>query len=92
MTSRRWLWFVRWQVAWMVASVLGLVLLAAFSYELLFLLSVLGLLVGYDLSAPAVVRPRWRSRLRVVVLLGLIGFAIVVARRVLEIRGIATIA
>ena len=85
MTARNWLWFVRWQAAWMVATVFGLVLIGAHSTELFVLVSILGLLVGYDLSAPVAVRPRWRDRARVLVALGLVGFALLVVRRGLEL-------
>lgn len=85
MTARNWLWFVRWQAGWMVATVFGLVLIGAHSAELFVLVSILGLLVGYDLSAPTAVHPRWRSRARVVVALGLVGFTLLVARRALEL-------
>ncbi len=80
---------VYWQMAWMIGTVLTLVAFGRHSYELFFLLTVLGLLVIADLTAPSVVQPQWRSRLRTLIVLGLIGFTIVVLHRLLEIQGIA---
>lgn len=77
--------FVRGQLAWMVATILGLVLFGAFSYELFFLLSVLGLLVVTGLTLPATVTPQWRRRLQWLVRFALVGVAVVVVRRILEI-------
>ncbi|WP_049991875.1 hypothetical protein [Natrinema salifodinae] len=77
--------FVRGHVAWMVATLLALVLLDAVSYELFFVLSLIGLLVVTELTAPFNVAPTWRRRLRWPILLGLAGFAIIVARRIVEI-------
>ncbi|ELY45801.1 hypothetical protein C496_02627 [Natronorubrum tibetense GA33] len=88
MTHHRWIQFVRWQMAWMVTAVFGLVALGALTYELFFLLTMLGLLVVSDLTAPSAVQPRWRSRLRLLLAFGLVAFSIVLMRRILEIQGI----
>ena len=77
--------FVRGHVAWMVATVLILTLLDALSYELFFVCSLIGFLIVTELTSPFTVTPTWRHRLRWLVLLGLVGFAIVVVRRILEI-------
>lgn len=77
--------FVHGQVAWMVAATLGLAVLGAFSFDLFLVVSLLGVLVVAGLTAPVNVTPAWRRRLRVVVILGLLGFTVVAARRLLEI-------
>lgn len=77
--------FVYWLLAWMVSTVFVLVLLGSLSYELFFLLSVLGLLVVTGLTMPIAVTPAWRARLRWVILFGLVGFAVIVVRRIIEI-------
>jgi hypothetical protein len=83
-TARR-MRFVRGQVAWMVATVLGLALLGALSYELFFLLSFLGFLVVTGLTTPFNVTPAWRARLKWLILAGLLVVGYVVVRRILEI-------
>ena len=77
--------FVYAQFAWMLGTVLVLVLLGSLSYELFFMLSLLGLLIITGLTTPVTLTPRWRARLRWLILLGLLGFAVVVVRRILEI-------
>lgn len=81
-TSRR-MRFVHGQLAWMVATVLVLSLLGSLSYELFFVLSLLGLLVVTELTAPVNVTPEWRARLRWLTLLGLVGFAALTLHRIL---------
>ena len=76
--------FVRGQIAWMVGIILALSLLGAVSYELFFVCSLIGLLIVTELTAPMNVTPNWRTRLRWVIALGLVGFALVVVRRILE--------
>ncbi|MFC7071784.1 hypothetical protein ACFQJ7_10080 [Halovenus rubra] len=83
-TSRR-MRFVHGQVAWMVATVLVLALLGSLSYELFFVVALLGFLIVTELTAPVSITPTWRRRLRWVILLGLAGFTYVVIRRILEI-------
>ncbi|MFA9427910.1 hypothetical protein [Natronorubrum sp. A-ect3] len=77
--------FIHGQLAWMVAAVLVLSVLGSFSYELFFVLSLIGLLIVTELTAPFAVTPDWRRRLRWLILLGLIGFGVIVVRRILEI-------
>ena len=77
--------FVHAQLAWMIACVLGLALLDALSLELFFVLSLIGFLIVTELTAPLNVSPVWRRRLRWVILAGLIGFAVIVVRRILDI-------
>lgn len=82
MTTERRLWFVRGQVAWMVVTILALSVLGVFSYESFFIVSLIGFLVVTELTAPAVATPAWRKRVRWLIALGLVGFALVIARRI----------
>lgn len=77
--------FVYGQTAWMLATVVCLSLLGALSLELFFVLSLIGFLVVVELTAPFAVTPRWRARLRWMILAGLVVFGYVVIRRVLAI-------
>ena len=77
--------FLVGQLAWMVAVLFVLVLLDSFSYELFFVVSLIGLLVVTELTMPFRVTPPWQRRLRWVILVGLVGFAYVVVKRILEI-------
>lgn len=77
--------FVRATLAWFLAAALVLVLLDSLSYELFFVVSLIGLLVVTELTAPFNVTPTWRSRLKWLIGLGLVGFAYVVIQRILAI-------
>lgn len=85
MPTRRRQRFVHAQAAWMLAVLLVLAVLGALSYDLFFVLSLIGFLVVIELTAPFNVTPRWRSRLKWLVVLGLLGFAYIVIRRILAI-------
>jgi len=85
MVTRRRTQFVHFTVAWQLAAVLVLVGLNALSYELFFVISLIGFLVVIELTAPLNVQPAWRRRLRWLILLGLVVFAYVVVRRILAI-------
>lgn len=85
MATHRRIRFVYGQVAWLLGAVLLLTLLDALSLELFFVVSLIGFLVVLELTAPFNVTPRWRSRLKWIVLVGLVVFGLVVVRRILEI-------
>jgi hypothetical protein len=69
----------------MLAMILGLSLFGAVSLELFFDVSLIGFLVVVELTAPFNVSPRWRARLKWIILLGLAVFTYTVVRRILEI-------
>jgi hypothetical protein len=73
------------QLGWMLAAIVLLSLLGALSLELFFVISLIGFLVVVELTAPFAVTPRWRARLKWIVLLGLVGFGYIVIGRILEI-------
>lgn len=77
-----------WQLAAMTAVVVGLSASGTFSYESFFLLSVLAFLIVVDLTKPGAVRPRWRVRLRWLLAVALVGFALVVTKRLFAISAI----
>ncbi|MFP9062367.1 hypothetical protein ACLI4R_17840 [Natrialbaceae archaeon A-chndr2] len=77
--------FIHGQLAWMLATALVLALLGSLSYELFFVLSLIGLLIVTELTAPLNVTPGWRRRLFWLIAIGLVGFGVIVVRRILEI-------
>lgn len=85
MATRRRQRFVYGQTAWMLGTIIALAVLGTLSLELFFVLSLIGLLVVVELTAPFAVTPRWRTRLRWIILIGLVGFGVIVVRRILEI-------
>lgn len=77
--------FVYGVVAWMLGATVLLTALEALEMELFFVVSLIGLLVVVELTAPFNVTPRWRRRLIPVIVVGLAGFGYIVIRRILEI-------
>ncbi|WP_311173099.1 hypothetical protein [Halobellus ordinarius] len=77
--------FVRAQLAWMLGATLVLVLLDSLSYELVFVVSLIGFLVVVELTAPIAVTPAWRRRLRWLIGAGLLVFSYIVIREILAI-------
>jgi hypothetical protein len=77
--------FVHAQAAWMLTTLVVLATLDALSLELFFVLSLIGFLVVVELTAPFNVTPEWRTRLRWLILAGLLVFGYVVVQRILEI-------
>lgn len=75
--------FVYWQAVWMLGTVVALAALSRLSVELYLTVSLIGLLVLLELTAPLNVSPRWERRLKWVALLGFLGFAYLVVRRIL---------
>jgi hypothetical protein len=72
-------------VAWMLSVIVLLTALESLTLELFFVMSLIGLLVVVELTAPFNVAPRWRRRLLPVIAIGLAGFTYIVIRRILEI-------
>lgn len=85
MTTWRRQRFVTATLAWFLASALVLAALSALSYELFFVTALIGFLVVVELTAPVNLTPTWRSRLKWLIGLGLLAFAYVVVRRILDI-------
>jgi hypothetical protein len=77
--------FISWQIAWMVGTILLLSTLGEFTLELFTVASLVGFLAIIEFTARDGVTPDWRARLKWFVLLGLLLFGYIIARRVLDI-------
>jgi hypothetical protein len=67
---------------------LALAMLTAFNsigYEYFFALCLVGFLLVVELSGPFGSMPRWRSRVNVVILLGVIVFGLILTKKVLDL-------
>lgn len=85
MATRRRIRFIHAQIVWMLVVIVSLALLESMELELFFVLSLIGFLIVVELTAPITVTPRWRRRLPWLIAIGLIVFAWIVIRRILEI-------
>lgn len=77
--------FIHAQLAWMLVTLVLLAALGTVSLETFFLISLLGLLIVTELTAPINVTPTWRKRLRWVILAGLAVFGVFIVRFLLGI-------
>lgn len=75
--------FVNAQVAWMLASILGLEVVGALTLELFLLVSLIGFMLLTLATEPATLTPGWRSRLRWPILIGFLVFAYLLVREIL---------
>ncbi len=73
--------------AWMFAVLALLILFQSLSPEYFFVLCLIGFLIIVELSGPFTVRPKWRRRVNIVIIVGVLIFALVVAGKVLDILG-----
>ncbi|SIR76813.1 hypothetical protein SAMN05421858_3739 [Haladaptatus litoreus] len=77
--------FIHYQLMWMLGALVILSVLQALTLELFFVISLIGLLIMIELTAPIYVTPQWRRRLKWLIGLGLLVFAYIVIRRILAI-------
>ena len=85
MATRRRYRFISGVLGWLLVTALILVVLDSLSYELFFVLSLIGLLIVTELTAPMNLTPQWRRRLHWLIGIGLLVFGYIVIRRILEI-------
>jgi hypothetical protein len=89
MPTRRRHRFLVLQVGWMLGVVVLLALLRTLTLTFFFVGSLVGFLLVTAFTASPTVRPRWRSRLKWVAVVGLVAFVYVLLRRVQELVGVA---
>ena len=68
----------------MLSIIIVLALLDSLSLELFFFLSLIGLLIVAELTAPVNVTPEWRRRLRWIIIVGTAAFGFIVIRWLTE--------
>jgi hypothetical protein len=72
---------------WIFTVLALLIIFRSLSFEFFFILCLIGFLIIIELSGPFLVKPKWRSRVNIIVVLGVIVFAVIVFARVMEIIG-----
>ncbi len=85
MLTRRRRLFLNGQLAWMLSAIVLLAVFDAISLEMFFLISLIGLLIVTELTAPVNVTPEWRRRLRRVVFVSLAVFGYIVVRWIVDV-------
>lgn len=84
MSTRRRRRFVHAQTAWTLGVVIALSVVDALTLRLVFVAALVGFLTLVELTAPINVTPAWRRRLRWLIGLSLVAFAVVILDRVLS--------
>lgn len=74
---------------WVMAMLTLLALFNSISYEYFFVLCLIGFLIIVELSGPFTVRPAWRYRVNVVIMIGVIIFFLIVIKKVLDVLNIS---
>ncbi len=74
--------------AWAVLALAVLSVFGSLGFEYFFVLCLIGFLVIVELSGPFASRPRWRSRVNAVILVGVVVFGLIVVGKVLEILNV----
>ncbi len=75
--------------AWVLVVLSLLALFNSINYEYFFVLCLIGFLVIVELSGPFTVKPAWRSRVNIVIILGVLLFALIVVEKVMAILNIS---
>lgn len=74
--------------AWMFSVLALLVLFQSLNFEYFFVLCLIGFLIIVELSGPFTVRPEWRKRVNIVILIGVLIFGLIALTKVINILGI----
>jgi hypothetical protein len=70
---------------WAVFVLATLLVFDVLSIELYFMLCLIGFLVIAHISGPFISRPQWRSRVNLVIAVGILAFALIILAKVLDI-------
>jgi len=73
--------------AWMFLVLFFLIIGKNLDIEIFFVLNLIGFLVLVELTSPFNFKPEWKQRLKWIVLIGAIGFSLIVAKKVMKILG-----
>lgn len=71
--------------AWAIAMLALLTIFNSLNYEYLFVLDLLGMLVIVQFLGPYIMKPKWRSRLNVFLMVGMAIFALIIFNKALHI-------
>jgi len=80
-------WLVIIFSGWVLTVLVLLSVLNSLDYVYFFILCLIGFLIIVEVTGPFTTRPRWKSRVNVLIVIGLIAFAAIVLTKVMEIIG-----
>ena len=74
---------------WMLIVLTLLALFNSINFEYFFVLCLIGFLVIVELSGPFTVRPAWRTRVNIIIIIGVLIFSLIIIEKVLAILNIS---
>lgn len=74
--------------AWALAALVLLTLLRSLNYEYFFILCLIGFVIIALMAGPFTVRPKWRSRVNLAIILGALAFCAIILKEALDIIGL----
>jgi hypothetical protein len=74
--------------AWALIALVLLTLLRSLNYEYFFILCLIGFIIIALLTGPFSVRPKWRSRVNLVIIMGALAFCAIIVKEALDIIGL----
>ncbi len=77
--------FIQYLLAWVLAVLIAMTLINAFTLEVFFVTSLIGILAITEVMLPINIRPLWYRRLRWVIVVGLGVFGYILLRRVFSL-------
>ncbi len=80
-------WLVIIFSGWILTVLVLLSVLNSLDYVYFFILCLIGFLIIVEVIGPFTTRPRWKSRINALIVIGLIAFAAIVLTKVMEIIG-----
>jgi hypothetical protein len=80
-------WLVIIFSGWVLTVLVLLSVLNSLDYVYFFILCLIGFLIIVEVTGPFTTRPRWKSRVNVLIVIGLIAFSAIVITKVMEIIG-----
>jgi general stress protein CsbA len=74
---------------WVLIVLTLLTLFNSLSLEYFFVLCFIGFLIIVELSGPFTVKTKWRSRINIIIAIGVLIFALIITKKVMDIIGIS---
>lgn len=76
-------------ILWILSFIILVMLIVTknLSYEYYFVLSLICFMVLIELSGPFSVKPQWKARANMIMIIGVLVFGIIVAKKLIELSG-----
>ena len=72
---------------WVLITITAMALLGNMDPSIFFIICLLGFLIIFDITGPYTVRPKWKSRVYILTIIGIAIFAIIASQKLYDIIG-----